>query len=475
MMTRYTRLPRNAEELDAIELCLKNILEVHRQQPGYIHVWQRKEDGTNQFVNERSENFKEAFVAKQWEFENGQIVDLYCRQQTYHEKWWQAGSVKHTPVKSLHSLTVDLDCYNKGLSPSQAVDGALNELRLEGIPPPNHVDYSGNGTAGGAYLRWLLEPRDAEGGLERSRDTKLWKSCIAKLVEALDIFGADPNATDLARWLRVPGSVNSKYSQDGNGAPSFREHVHGNLVDLEELAFPLGERRLSGDLPAREHTPELSDGQLHQPVQKSTSPNSVHPHVHIRQALSGLNKLRCGMKEGKRNEALYRFVVLHLGSGLSHESIKDKATEFASNFDPPLPEPEMERTISSGLKARKMPHSYRSLISSFGITPKEQTALGIRPIPPVHDSHGQVIEANKPYHRTASQKRTMEHRRRNGVRPRVDVNAEKSKAQSAGKRAKFKTIHDQMDDKSKRNISAIARATDLHPQTVRKYQKEDDP
>ena len=232
MMVRYNPTPRNAEKQDAIELCLKNILEIHREQSGYIHVWQRKEDGSHQFVNERFDNFSEAFIAKQWEFENGQIVDLYCRQQTYHLKWWQAGAVKHTPVRSLHTLTIDLDCYNKGLSPTQAVDGALNEIRLEGIPAPNHVDYSGNGTVGGAYLRWLLEPRDAAGGLERSRDTKLWKNCIAKLVEALEMFGADQNAKDLARWLRVPGSVNSKYSQDGNGAPSFREHIHDDLVDL---------------------------------------------------------------------------------------------------------------------------------------------------------------------------------------------------------------------------------------------------
>jgi len=471
MMARYIPTTRNTEEQDAIKLCLKNILEIHREQSGYIHVWQRKEDGSHQFVNERLENISDTFNAKQWEFENGQIVDLYCRQQTYHEKWWRAGSVKHTPVRSLHSLAIDLDCYNKGLSPTQAVEGALNELRLEGIPPPNHVDYSGNGTAGGAYLRWILKPRDAEGGLERSRDIKLWKGCISKLVEVLEMFGADHNAKDLARWLRVPGSVNSKYSKDGNGAPSFREHIHGDYIDLEDLAFPLGERRLSGDL-----TPRIQQSKsITKPVNGQGKSNSKPPNQYVSGALSGLNQLRGGIKKGLRNGALYKFVVLHVGSGLSHKIIKDKAIEFASNFDPPLPETEVERTISSGLKARQMPHSYRSLITSFDITPKEQAALGIKQIPPVRDRHGQVIEANRPYHRTASRTRTMEHRRRSGVRPRAVVNAEKSKAQSATMKAKFKSIHEKMDEKSKRNISAVARKTNLQRLTVRKYLSEEDP
>ena len=69
----------------------------------------------------------------------------------------------------------------------------------------------------------------------------------------------------------------------------------------------------------------------------------------------------------------------------------------------------------------------------------------------------------------------MEHRRRSGVRPRAVVNAEKSKAQSATMKAKFKSIHEKMDEKSKRNISAVARKTNLQRLTVRKYLSEEDP
>ena len=51
----------------------------------------------------------------------------------------------------------------------------------------------------------------------------------------------------------------------------------------------------------------------------------------------------------------------------------------------------------------------------------------------------------------------------------------KKKALSVTKRAQLKSVHEKMGKETKRNISAISRKANLHPQTVRKYQSEEDP
>src|SRR5262249_13240110 len=102
------------------------------------------------------------------------------------------------------------------------------------------VDFSGNGTRGGIYVRWLIEPLNAETALQRWHDWQLWREVMKRLTVLLKPLGANGQAKDAARWLRVPGSINSKYIELGNGAPSFRDRLHANRIPLANLAVPLG-------------------------------------------------------------------------------------------------------------------------------------------------------------------------------------------------------------------------------------------
>ena len=72
--------------------------------------------------------------------------------------------------------------------------------RLEAFMPPSAIVDSG----GGVHPYWFLEtPLDLQnGGYDSTR--KL-------LVTLQRTLGSDPNATDPARILRIPGTVNYKY------------------------------------------------------------------------------------------------------------------------------------------------------------------------------------------------------------------------------------------------------------------------
>ena len=200
-MTRYVPNPRSDAENAALQSCLDAILAVHGGATGYIHGWQRKGDDSNHWFCRRLPDFEREFMAQPWEFENGHPVELYCRQQTFHIPWWSAGTVKYPPVAELRCVAIDLDPYNLDppLPVQEAVDGALAAINDAGLLRPNHVDYSGDGTNGGAYIRWLIEPLAADTALGRYRDRKLWQDTVSALLDLLAPIGADRRAADLHR------------------------------------------------------------------------------------------------------------------------------------------------------------------------------------------------------------------------------------------------------------------------------------
>ena len=96
-----------------------------------------------------------------------------------------------------------------------SVSAAIDRLKEFGLPLPNYIDFSDNSHSGKAYLKWNLIPLRSVSGLERYRDRHFLTQAAKALVGFLRAFGADPAVTDLARWLRVPSSLNTKYLDQG--------------------------------------------------------------------------------------------------------------------------------------------------------------------------------------------------------------------------------------------------------------------
>ncbi len=474
-MTRYVPDPRSKSEEEALFTCLFSILDTLKEVSGYIHVWQPLENGTFVGIADQLPDFQSAFWDAEWEFENSIPVELYYRQQSYGVEWIKAGIGSYPNVESIISIAVDLDPYS--LEPPMpvhdAVTAAMDRLKEFGLPLPNYVDFSGNGHAGGAYLKWNLIPLHSVAGLERYRDRHYWTQTAKALVGFLRPFGADPAVTDLARWLRVPGSLNAKYLDQGNGSPSFREYHHDHQIDLSELAQPLAVKRLKGQ-PSSTRYKHAAKTVVHnnEPVEELSALQSKHPAMHVADKLWRLNQLRGGIKKGRRNDALYIYTCLFAGSPLAPEIIEEKALILASSFTPALPEQEVSKTIRQGLNSKPYKISYSWLIDRFSITTSEQMALGIEARPPMHNEFGTVIPAYRNWHLRDARERTMQSRRRQGVRPIREVNAEKSRCRANAKRDAVRRVLPLNQTQVRLTTTEIAQKAGVSWNTAKKYRYE---
>ena len=102
-------------------------------------------------------------------------------------------------IKELKAQFIDLDIYKTGFTKEQIIMHLEADYFNKSIPRPNLIIDSGRGL----YLIWLLNSVP-------SKALPLWKAVEEYLYSVLKPFGADRQALDPTRILRVPGSINSK-------------------------------------------------------------------------------------------------------------------------------------------------------------------------------------------------------------------------------------------------------------------------
>lgn len=105
-------------------------------------------------------------------------------------------------VYSLNALWADIDYYNipkyRNCSYIQMVEIISKNKLIKKIPPSFYV-FSGNGI----YLIWLIENA-------HNSCINIWKALMKRINEELEKYGADQNAIDVTRVLRLSGSKNTK-------------------------------------------------------------------------------------------------------------------------------------------------------------------------------------------------------------------------------------------------------------------------
>ena len=145
--------------------------------------------------------------------------DVYLSTQRFR------GRRRIAQLLSLSSLHADLDYYKvpelAGAEPKRILDEALRKLERAEKPAPSLAIHSGRGL----YLLWLHSsiPRAA---LPR------WSACQRELHEVLRPLGADGQAMDAARVLRVIGSRHG-----GTGAAVEAMAQAGDTRAFDELAL----------------------------------------------------------------------------------------------------------------------------------------------------------------------------------------------------------------------------------------------
>lgn len=101
-------------------------------------------------------------------------------------------------------LFADIDTYRQpwaaGRTPEQLAAAILYHCAQEGIPTPSLLVYSGRGV----QAKWLLDGTIPRQALPR------WNACQRYLIDRLAGVGADPQAKDASRVLRLVNTVNTK-------------------------------------------------------------------------------------------------------------------------------------------------------------------------------------------------------------------------------------------------------------------------
>lgn len=127
--------------------------------------------------------------------------DCYISQNSFRSPFSKeepSSGRKVSNLQRLNALYVDIDCYKQGMSPEQVLYFLEEDCFDHTIPLPTFVIDSGRGM----YLIWKID--------EDSKALTRWQSVENYLISQCAEFGADPQASDAARILRVPGTVNSK-------------------------------------------------------------------------------------------------------------------------------------------------------------------------------------------------------------------------------------------------------------------------
>lgn len=137
----------------------------------------------------------------QWHYKYAELKDLdmngeniYITLNTFYKPCRRLEN-----IKELNTLFIDLDYYKTCKTKDQVLMDLEKNYFNQSIPIPNYVIDSGRGM----YLIWLINAVP-------SQALPLWKAVQDHLYKQLKCFGADRQALDATRILRVPGSINSK-------------------------------------------------------------------------------------------------------------------------------------------------------------------------------------------------------------------------------------------------------------------------
>ena len=302
-------------------------------------------------------------------------------------------------LKELKAQFIDLDIYKTGFTKAQIIMHLETDYFNKIIPRPNLIIDSGRGL----YLIWLLNSVP-------SKALPLWKAVEEYLYSVLKPFGADRQALDPTRVLRVPGSINSK------------SKTTVSIIDEYDYIYDLREIQ-------NEYLPELK------PKEKKKGRPSKTVFIHRERSLyfariQDITKL-CELREydlkGYRELILflYRYYLCYFLED-TKKALED-VLELNREFIYPLSENEVIRATRSAEKV------YLSKDKDYKY--KNETLIELLAITELEETHMTTIISDKEYKR----RKNIRNKKAYGEKLRADGKvSEKDKI--AERRAKIKDL-----------------------------------
>ena len=315
----------------------------------YINIVHRNSEGWITKAKISAEGYK------QWHYKHMQLVKLkfdkdnvYITLNTFYKTY-----IRIEYLKELNALFIDLDTYKTDFTKEQILMNLNENYFGKNIPTPNFIIDSGRGL----YLIWLIKKVP-------SMALPLWKAVEEYFYRSLKEFGADRQALDATRILRIPGSINSK------------THTEVKIIDNYDYLYDLREIQ-------NEYMPELSEKA---PIRRGR-PKKVKYIYRERslyyariQDLIKLCELREYNLKGHRELILflYRYYLCYFTEDIE-KSLND-TLELNNMFKQPLREKEVLSSTKSAetvFKDQNKDYKYKNetLINLLEISDEEQKEM----------------------------------------------------------------------------------------------------
>ena len=232
-------------------------------------------------------------------------------------------------------LFADLDTYREpwatGRTAEQLAASVLYYCAQEGIPAPSMLIFSGRGI----QAKWLLDGVIPRAALPR------WNACQRYLVDRLAFLGADRQAKDASRVLRLVNTVNQKSGEicrvvhvevGADGQP-----VRYNFEYLCEMLLPAARWTIEQQRQEQEARAKRRQLKL-LPGSKSDNLHGFSGRQlawHRMEDLRTLAELRGGVEEGERMLHLFwRLNFLLLSGATNSRQMYHEAHALAREIDP---------------------------------------------------------------------------------------------------------------------------------------------
>ena len=263
--------------------------------------------------------------------------DLFCSVNTFYALGKQSGAY----TKHLNALVVDLDYYNiphlKDLKPYQVVELMKQDLDY---PEPSFYTCSGRGLC----IVWLLEKTYAT---QKSR--RFYKQIAETLIDVFKSFGADNKVKDVARVIRLTGTINSKNGKmvkiiTDNPYLDLEEYsqnpIRYELHDLTEFFWGIREVKSSKPKKPKKATKKVC---------KVTKLKNIYSLYCARSNdLERLVELRKDKpQKGHREQLLFLYRLNLLFSGIEPQKALELTLSLNKQLNDPLDEKEVIKATQS--------------------------------------------------------------------------------------------------------------------------------
>ncbi|MEE1132058.1 MAG: hypothetical protein UHX00_10615 [Caryophanon sp.] len=288
-------------------------------------------------------------------------IDCYYTPNTVYKPHRLAENARH-----INAFYVDVDFYKNALSFEETLDAIDFLVRTERLLEPTFIVHSGQGM----YLFWQIESVPAK----YKQVLKLFSHIQNFLIDTLKDLGADPQAKDVVRVLRVPTSTNTKtgkavrilnYSKKFYTMRCLQQFMNEALmIDLEAVQKP---------------SPKQKKGRKVKYLY-----NYFTLAVARASDLKTLCKLRNYEIKGYRNAFIHVYAYQMFLVHNHYHVVRHFTMDFNEALQTPLSKPEIEAIVKSTFKAYEghrenisKGYNYKNetLIDLLAITEEEQQQL----------------------------------------------------------------------------------------------------